>query len=627
MKIRRQLTNRGEDIKVANELKATVINLKSLSQNIPDPITVGAGDASGRKLRVIFTQEAAAQFTPNTKVYLSWRHQEKDIKGYNIFTEIIDEENEDFPPTWEISYPKSMLYEGHVLACIEIVDEISIATSVNFTINILIDPNNGKTFVESDDYTDFQNFIINLNTLSDQMQEQMINYENEFEQMQLDFTNFSDLADTVAEIQNQNEEIQNSLDGINLSEIQEFVENYEEPTLSLGDNDVTTNIIADKAVTLNKLSDEVTQKINTKNSINLIKMSNGTTVTAHDAYIAPPLGLTVYGKSVQDGTPTPSSPVAINSVESVAAVFAGGNVINPSILENGSINATTGDEANTLRIRTKNSNRIPVSAGQTLVLAGGTSPKGAVNMTVEFYTDTSNTRHSVSGWRAVGGSAVVPNGVTNIRIVFRAGADATITTADFSDITVVIVDTSTPIDLQGHELRSLPDGTHDELTVDADGHVTLVQRVGAYTIDGTESITAGDNVGSYWRSSLSNALSGAPSKAWRDAQSLCTHAPYASGWNTDALHQYTDVANIVITAAVGSATALLAAYVGATVIYPLATPVTIPLGTVTLPELPAPDLAVWAATDPITNISLTYNRDIGIVINNIEEALNNLLNS
>lgn len=99
MKIRRQLTNRGEDIKVANELKATVINLKSLSQNIPDPITVGAGDASGRKLRVIFTQEAAAQFTPNTKVYLSWRHQEKDIKGYNIFTEIIDEENEDFPPT------------------------------------------------------------------------------------------------------------------------------------------------------------------------------------------------------------------------------------------------------------------------------------------------------------------------------------------------------------------------------------------------------------------------------------------------------------------------------------------------------------------------------------------------
>ena len=49
-----------------NELKATVINLKSLSQNIPDPIVVGAGDANGRTLRVIFTQEAAAQMTEDT---------------------------------------------------------------------------------------------------------------------------------------------------------------------------------------------------------------------------------------------------------------------------------------------------------------------------------------------------------------------------------------------------------------------------------------------------------------------------------------------------------------------------------------------------------------------------------
>ena len=34
------------------------------------------------------------------------------------------------------------------------------------------------------------------------------------------------------------------------------------------------------------------------------------------------------------------------------------------------------------------------------------------------------------------------------------------------------------IDLQGHELRSLPDGTHDELLVHRDGTVELVQMVG-----------------------------------------------------------------------------------------------------------------------------------------------------
>lgn len=84
---------------MANELKATIINMKSLSQNIVDPVVVGAGDANGRTLRVIFTQEAAAQMTPETKVYLSWHHQEVDVKGYNVFTKIEDEDDEDFPPT------------------------------------------------------------------------------------------------------------------------------------------------------------------------------------------------------------------------------------------------------------------------------------------------------------------------------------------------------------------------------------------------------------------------------------------------------------------------------------------------------------------------------------------------
>ena len=84
---------------MADELKTTVINMKSLSQNILDPIAIGAGDANGRTLRVIFTQEAAAQMTEDTKVYLSWHHQEIDVKGYNVFTKIVNDDDEDFPPT------------------------------------------------------------------------------------------------------------------------------------------------------------------------------------------------------------------------------------------------------------------------------------------------------------------------------------------------------------------------------------------------------------------------------------------------------------------------------------------------------------------------------------------------
>ena len=77
------------------ELKGTVINMKTLSQDISDPIIVGAAEANGRYLSIIFTQEAAAQFSDTTTVYLSWRHIQKNIKGYNAFTEIPREDTEE----------------------------------------------------------------------------------------------------------------------------------------------------------------------------------------------------------------------------------------------------------------------------------------------------------------------------------------------------------------------------------------------------------------------------------------------------------------------------------------------------------------------------------------------------
>ena len=80
---------------MANELKGTVINMKSLSQNIPDPIVVGGGESNGRYLTILFTQEAAAQFSDETTVYLSWRHLQNNIKGYNSFTEIPREDTDE----------------------------------------------------------------------------------------------------------------------------------------------------------------------------------------------------------------------------------------------------------------------------------------------------------------------------------------------------------------------------------------------------------------------------------------------------------------------------------------------------------------------------------------------------
>lgn len=210
---------------MANELKATVINMKTLSQDITDPVVVGAGEAAGRALRIIFTQEAAAQFTEGTKVYLSWWHQEKNIKGYNVFTEITDEDNEDFPPTWEIHYPKSMLYEGNVLACIQIVDSVSISTSVNFTIHILIDPNDGSSFVGTDDFTEFQKAVIRLASVEDQARKQMNDQKIEFEDMQLAFMNVQKIANDSKDIAEEAKQIAESALGT-ATEALETIEDF-----------------------------------------------------------------------------------------------------------------------------------------------------------------------------------------------------------------------------------------------------------------------------------------------------------------------------------------------------------------------------------------------------------------
>lgn len=103
---------------------------------------------------------------------------------------------------------------------------------------------------------------------------------------------------------------------------------------------------------------------------------------------------------------------------------------------------------------------------------------------------------------------------------------------------------ATYIPLQGHALRSLPDGTEDTLAIDSEGNATLTKRIGITTTAATDGISA--TVG------------------------------------TDAM----------------STTGTLAD--GATVIYKLATPQTISLGTIDLPSLPSPSfsLHVDAAVTP-----------------------------
>lgn len=184
---------------MAKELRAYVLNMKSLDQQISSPILIGAGDANGRTFRIIFTQEAADMFTPRTKVYLKWYNQAADIRGYNVFTKQESEEDFFSPQVWELKFPRSMLYEGDVTCTIEIVDEYSISSSVGFIIHVTSDPYDGSEFAATDDFSTFQSAVLDMNSAAERAEKQLDEQKTEFENMQKTFNDIKDESEEVFE--------------------------------------------------------------------------------------------------------------------------------------------------------------------------------------------------------------------------------------------------------------------------------------------------------------------------------------------------------------------------------------------------------------------------------------------
>lgn len=182
---------------IRDRLKTYTLNLKSLDQYIDNPIIAGSGDINGYTLRVIFTQVAAKQFAENTKVYLNWHNLSSDTYGYNVFTKVKDN-------IWEINYPAALLaHAGKVLARIELVDNISIAPSTNFTIQVLKNPNNDSRFDDKDDYSIFSQAVLELNSTNQKMQEQLEEQQIKFNEMLEDFKNLEESLKEYIDSKNQ----------------------------------------------------------------------------------------------------------------------------------------------------------------------------------------------------------------------------------------------------------------------------------------------------------------------------------------------------------------------------------------------------------------------------------------
>lgn len=179
------------------------------------------------------------------------------------------------------------------------------------------------------------------------------------------------------------------------------------------------------------------------------------------------------------------------------------------------------------------------------------------------------------------------------------------------------VGTSTPIDLQGHTLNSLPDGTRDELHIDGGGNVTMVQRVGVanapseagswrFVYDGGEFNVSDTSTSSQDDMTLRNMCDALPV---RKAASDPAYAFVSTSYGYAKHPLITDAST-----AAGIAG-------GATYLYPLAAPQTIDLGTITPPTMAAPNVTAYVAGDTPAEMALDYVRDVNIVHSRLEERV------
>ena len=186
--------------------------------------------------------------------------------------------------------------------------------------------------------------------------------------------------------------------------------------------------------------------------------------------------------------------------------------------------------------------------------------------------------------------------------------------------------TTTPIDLDGNTLCSLPDGTHDELTIDATGAVTLTKRVGAATIPADAGSTVWDEGSTRIQFNLPASY---PSlDAVLDSIYLrCDKVPPRSSGDMAAVGSYVITSSRVAYVRIDGTTSkedVVSLVGGGTVLYPLAEPKTITLTPVTLSSFPSDKSNIYTTSNiPTAVLTVRYWKKSGDLVANLYKLLLN----
>lgn len=360
----------------------------------------------------------------------------------------------------------------------------------------------------------------------------------------------------------------------------------------------------------------------------LIGTETGNPIAVDDAFSAPLCGLTVYGRSTQDGTPTPDAPVPIVSAGdggSVAVKVTGKNLFYEQGFQQYFIN----------------------SAANSVGLAVGNVSSVLQVVTGAKYYVTRNkigTKFRVAVVDALPtiGSVVRPSSAINADSKRQVEISATskymvIQCEDEAAFTELMVslDSSTAYSPYREQLLTLPTPNGlPGIPVTAGGNYTdqsgqqwvcdevdlergvKVQRVNAVDLS-TCKITGITELAVTKRLAILLPLKGKD----YTAKALCNRLPYLVSFTSDTIHFYVDTNNAQVFIPIGAKNPEEGEYI---LFYLLDTPIETPLTPAELAAYKAltaygPDTVVQAGDG--AGVKLDYQRDVNIAIKKLEDAI------
>lgn len=363
----------------------------------------------------------------------------------------------------------------------------------------------------------------------------------------------------------------------------------------------------------------------------LVGSETGNPISRNDAYSAPLCGLTVYGKSTQDGTPTPDAPVPIVSAGdggSVAVKVTGKNlfpvITNANISK---INKPTGG------VRYGYVFYVPA---QSSVTASGNADIGTncfvgdFDIKTQTYTQKAQlvsekggtyTAKLQSGWYVIYiANDYLPTILTKLnaaKIQLEIGTKATV----YEPYREQLLTLPTPNGLPGIPVTSGGNYTDqsgqqwvcDEVDLERGVKVQRVNIVdlSTCTITGTTSLAVTKQL------AIRLPLEGRDYKA----KALCNKLKFIVSFTEDTPHFYVDVSSAQVFIPIGAKNPEEGEYI---LFYVLATPIETPLTPAEIAAYKAlttyaPDTVVQASDG--AGIKLDYQRDVNLVVKNLEDAI------